>query len=225
MDEEVAALTAVAGALTAPLAVWAVRWAPAAGRPDHPVQAGGPPVLAVGVALAGTLAVIGGRVGADPALGAYLVFGVALVVLVAVDLRWHRLPDVLTLPSYLVGAALLGLAALVGSDTGDLGRAAAGAAIGFGAYAVLYLAVRTGIGAGDVKYAGVIGMHAGWLGWGSLTVALVGGFVVGGLLSALLLLTGRARLATRIPFGPAMAVGALVGIGWGEPIVAAWLGR
>jgi len=168
------------------------------------------------------LGLLGWRIGFDPALPAYIVFGLAGVALALVDADHRRLPDVLTLPSYAVGALLLGLAAASGSDSGSYPRALAGAAIGFGTYALLFVAVRSGIGAGDVKYAGVVGMHAGWLGWGSLTVAVIGGFVVGGLLSILLLVSRRVGLKSALPFGPSMVAGALIGIVWGEPIAAAW---
>jgi len=54
-------------------------------------------------------------------------------------------------------------------------------------------------------------------------VALVGGFVVGGIVSLLLLVRGRVGLKTKLPFGPAMVAGAVVGIVWGEQIAGAWL--
>lgn len=233
MSAEVGLVTGVAGALATPLVLAASRWAPAVarpevarartrGRPDAPhwvhqvVVAGG---------CATTLGLIGARIGADAALAAYLVFGLVGVALALVDLGHHRLPDVLTLSSYPVGAALLGLATLAGSTSGHLVRALFGAVVGFAAYAVLYIAARSGIGAGDVKYAGVVGLHAAWLGWGSLVVALVGGFLVGGVVSLVLLARGRAGLKTRLPFGPAMVAGAVLGIVWGESLAAAWLAR
>lgn len=225
MDEQVGALAAVAGVMATPLVLAAVRWAPGVGRPATvPAPAASWRAYAlVGGLCAVVLGVIGARVGTDPALGAYVVFGLVAVALVLVDVQHHRLPDVLTLTSYPIGAGLLGFAALAGSDTGRLRGALLGAAVGFGAYALLYVAVRSGIGAGDVKYAGVVGMHAGWFGWGSLLVALVGGFVVGGAVSLLLLARGRAGLRTKLPFGPAMVAGALIAIGWGEPLAAAWI--
>lgn len=221
---QVGLIAAAAGALATPVVVAAVDWAPRVARPDVALPAGGAHRALVAAGLsAAVLGLLGARIGIDAALAAYLVFGLAAVALVLIDAAHHRLPDVLTLGSYPVGVGLLGLAALVGSDSGELGRAALGALIGFGAYALLYVAVRSGIGAGDVKYAGVVGLHAGWLGWDSLLVALVGGFVVGGVVSLLLLARGRAGLKTKLPFGPAMVAGAVIGIVWGEPLAAAWL--
>lgn len=180
-------------------------------------------VAVVATANAAVLGLLGARVGLDPALPAYAVFGLVAVTLVLVDLAEHRLPDVLTLPSYLVGTALLALAVALGSATGSLGRAALSALVALAVFALLWVVAPSGIGLGDVKYAGVVGLHAGWLGWGALVVALVGGFVVGGLVSLALLATGRVGLRSRVPFGPSMIAGALVGIVVGEPIARAWL--
>jgi len=172
---------------------------------------------------AAVLGLLGARIGPDPALAAFLVFGLVAVVLGIVDLRHHRLPDVLTLPSYVVGIGLLGLAALMGSESGRLTRALIGMVVGFGAYALMYVTLRSGIGAGDVKYAGAVGLHAAWLGWEELALALTAGFFVGGVVSLVLLVAGRVRLKTALPFGPAMVVGAVVGIVWGDAIAAAWV--
>ena len=93
----------------------------------------------------------------------------------------------------------------------------------------LYLAIaygyRGGMGLGDVKLAGVLGLHLGWLGWSS--VLFVGavrpfGFLLGGLVGAVLLATRRvARRSRALPFGPFMLTGALIAVFWGERI-AAW---
>lgn len=220
-----ALVTAGAGLVATPLVVAAVGWAPRVGRPAQAaVRPGRLRAIASAGLSAAVLGLVGARIGADAALAAYLVFGLTAVALLLIDVEHHRLPDVLTLGSYPVGAGLLALAAALGSESGRLGRGLLGALVGFGTYALLYVAVRSGIGAGDVKYAGVVGLHAGWLGWGPLVVALVGGFVVGGVVSVLLLARGRAGLKTKLPFGPAMVAGAVIGIVWGEPLAAAWLG-
>jgi len=224
--EQLGVAAAGAGVLATPLMLKAVRWAPASGRPPSAAETlpAAPPPLLVAILTGVVLGLIGARIGLEPALPAYLVFGAVASVLALVDVAHHRLPDILTLPSYLVGAALLGFAALAGSSSGSLGRALLGAAVGFGTYAVLFVIAPAGIGAGDVKYAGVVGMHAGWLGWGPLLIALVSGFVVGALVSVALMMRGRAGLKTKLPFGPAMVAGAVIAVVWGDPLATAWLG-
>jgi len=227
MNTQVAVLAGVAGLAATPLVLVAARWAPRVARPEPPPDRGwprAPVIVAVAIVTAAVLGLVGARIGADPALAAFGVFSVVGVTLVLIDLAEHRLPDVLTLPSYAVGVVLLGVATALGSDTGSLGRALLGAVIALAVFTVLWLVAPTGIGFGDVKYAGVVGLHAAWLGWGPLFIALVGGFVVGGVVSLLLLVSGRVGLRSRVPFGPAMIVGALIGIVVGEPLASAWLG-
>ena len=98
------------------------------------------------------------RFGADPVLPAFLNLVAVGVTLSLVDLRDYRLPNALTLPSYPIVAALLGAAALAGSPTGSFGRALLGGAGSYLLYLALRLASPRGVGFGDVKLAGVLGM-------------------------------------------------------------------
>jgi prepilin signal peptidase PulO-like enzyme (type II secretory pathway) len=94
------------------------------------------------------------------------VLGALGVVLATVDLATKRLPDALVLPSYLAGLALLGVAAALTRDGTALLRALIGMATLFGFYLLLALVNPAGLGFGDVKLSGVLGLHLAWLGWG-----------------------------------------------------------
>ena len=98
------------------------------------------------------------RFGADPALPAFLYLAAVGVTLSLVDLRSHRLPKALTLPSYPVSACLLGAAAIAGSGSGSLGRALLGGAASYLLLLALRLATPSGVWFGDVKLAGILGM-------------------------------------------------------------------
>ena len=165
------------------------------------------------------------RFGFDPVLPAFLYLVAVLLALALIDVDVHRLPDVLTLPSYAVGVALLGAAAMAGSESGSIGRAVLGAAVLFAVYFALWFAYPAGMGYGDVKLSGVLGLHLGWLGWDVLAVGLLGGFFAGGASGVVLLALGRAGRKTKIPFGPFMIVGALLAVLAGGPVADAWLGR
>ena len=170
----------------------------------------------------GVLAVFLPRADGLAAVPAYLYFAAIAVALALIDLDTHRLPNAIVLPSYVVGAALLTLASVVSGDGAALLRAAIGAAAMFALYFLLALVPR-GMGMGDVKLAGVLGLYLGYLGWGTLVVGLFGAFVLGGLFGIALLLFTKAGRRSAIPFGPWMLAGAAVGVAFGEPIAAAYL--
>jgi len=156
-------------------------------------------------------------------LVALLWFAGIAIALTAIDLDTHRLPDRIVLPSYAVLAALLGTAALLTGDGEGAARAAAGAGILFAFYLALALISPRGMGMGDVKLAGVIGLMLGWVGWAALAVGALAAFLLGGLAAVALILARRARRTTGIPFGPWMLGGAWIGILLGEPIARGYL--
>lgn len=145
------------------------------------------------------------------------------IALAAIDLDVHRLPNTIVLPAYLVGGVALTAAAISTGDFESLARAAAGAGILFAFYLVLALIAPRGMGMGDVKLAGVLGLFLGWFGWEALAVGALAAFLLGGLFGVILILARRARRTTGIPFGPWMLAGAWVGILFGEPIARGYL--
>ncbi len=155
---------------------------------------------------------------------AVLYFAAISVVLSTIDLKTHRLPNAIVLPSYLVSLFLLTLACVLGGDWFALLRAAIAMVVLFGFYALLRAIRPDGMGGGDVKLAGLIGIQLGWFGVGSVIVGTLAAFVLGGLFSVVLLLTRRAGRRTAIPFGPWMLAGAWVGITAGEPISSWYTG-
>lgn len=165
-------------------------------------------------------------IGPTAALPAFLFLGAVGVALGAIDLEHHRLPNALTLPSYVIGAALLAVAVpLSDSATWDTYlRALLGCAALFAFYFVLALIYPAGMGFGDVKLAGVLGLYLGWLGWGPLVVGAFLGFLLGAVVGLALMATRRMTRKSRIPFGPFMLVGALLAIVFGEAIAAAYVG-
>jgi leader peptidase (prepilin peptidase)/N-methyltransferase len=131
------------------------------------------------------------------------------------------LPNGIVLPSYIVALVLLGAASLIASDLAALIRAGVGMAVLYLFYGALRLIRPGGMGGGDVKLAGVLGIYLGWLGWASLVVGAFAAFLLGGLFGVALLLSRRASRRTAIPFGPWMLAGAWVGILAG-PALGAW---
>jgi leader peptidase (prepilin peptidase)/N-methyltransferase len=168
-------------------------------------------------------AVLALRFGLDPVLPAYLYLAAVGTALALIDLDVRRLPDVLTLPSYPVALVLLAAAALFGSDSGDLLRAVLGGLAMFALYFALCFAYPAGMGFGDVKLSGVLGLYLGWLGWGVWALGLFLGFFLGGLFGVALMLRGRGGRKTAVPFGPFMLLGVLVAVLVGQPLIDAYL--
>ena len=163
------------------------------------------------------------RFGLDPVLPAYLYLVAVGLALALIDLDTRKLPDALVLPSYPVAGVLLVLATLLGSDSGSLIRAALGGAAMYAFYFALVFAYPKGMGFGDVKLAGVLGLYTGWLGWGVWAVGLFSGFLIGGVLSIGLLAVKKAGRKTKIPYGPSLLLGVLLAILAGDPIFQAYL--
>jgi leader peptidase (prepilin peptidase)/N-methyltransferase len=149
---------------------------------------------------------------------AFLYFAAVSIVLTLVDLDTHRLPNSIVLPSYVVAGVLLTAAALLGDDWAALLRGAIGMAAMYAFYFLLRLARPGGMGGGDVKLAGVVGLYLGWVGWGALAVGAFAAFLYGGVFGIALLLLRRAGRKSAIPFGPWMILGAWTGVFAGDAV-------
>ncbi|TQN43286.1 leader peptidase (prepilin peptidase)/N-methyltransferase [Blastococcus colisei] len=134
----------------------------------------------------------------------------AAVVLGAVDLASHRLPDRVTYPAAAVCAvALLVDAAVLGTWDAFL-RGLLAAVVSFAVGAGAAVLSPDGFGFGDVKLLGLLGLVLGWFGWGVLMTGVFLGLLTGAVVSLLLLATRRAGWRTAIPFGPPLLTGAVL---------------
>ncbi|QCX27449.1 prepilin peptidase [Nocardioides jishulii] len=145
-----------------------------------------------------------------------------LVGLAIIDWRTKLLPTWVIARTY---AALVPLVLVVGAVTGewdDVLRAFWGWLITGGLYFVLWFINSAGLGYGDVRLSGIIGIVLGQLGWGTLFAGVYSAFILGGVIGGVLAL---AKLVDRrgVPFGPFMVAGALMGVVLG-PWTAANLG-
>ena len=133
----------------------------------------------VEAATAALFVAVTARFGPVAELPAYLYLVAIGVILTMIDFDVQRLPNAIVLPSYLVGAALLAPAAIAHADWGSAARGLlATAALGV-FYLALAWAYPGGMGLGDVKLAGLLGLYLGWLSWGSVVVGTFAGFALG----------------------------------------------
>ena len=153
------------------------------------------------------------------ALPAFLVLTAALVALSAVDLERYLIPNRILYPALFLSAALLVGAAAVDGAWTDLRDAAIGGAVAWSLLFLIHLVSPRGMGFGDVRLAGLIGLHLGWLSVGHVFVGLFAGFAVAAVAGVALIATGVRSRKDRIPFGPFLAAGGLVAVFVGEAVL------
>jgi leader peptidase (prepilin peptidase)/N-methyltransferase len=172
-------------------------------------------VAVVTAVFAGLLAGALQLTGARPATAALAWAAGAAVVLGAVDLTSHRLPDRVTYPAAVVCSVAFLVDAVVLGAWGELLRAVAAAAA---AFVVAYGAAAVSpdaFGFGDVKLLGLLGLVLGWFGWGVLLAGVFLGLLTGAVVSLVLLTTRRAGWRTALPFGPPLIAGAVLALALG----------
>ena len=148
-------------------------------------------------------------------LVARVVFGCALIVLFAIDLEHHLLPNAITLPGIAVGFVFScftepgWLASLVGILLG-------GGILYATAEAYYRIRGEEGLGMGDVKMLAMVGAFLGWqLTFMTLMLASIAGSVIGGGM----ILLQRGGMKTALPFGTFLAVGAALAATVGLPLL------
>ena len=178
----------------------------------------------LGIRLAAAAAVSAGT--AALVLGAHTVVAVWVyvcavgVLLAYVDWHTRLLPFLLVAPSYVVVAALVSAAALIERDVDLLVRAGVGWLASFAIFLLMWTVYRKGIGYGDVRLSGALGMALGAVGWQELVVGMYAAFLFGAVGGGLLTLA-RKVAARAYPFGPFMVLGAWFGV-VSEPWLAGW---
>jgi leader peptidase (prepilin peptidase) / N-methyltransferase len=146
-----------------------------------------------------------------------------LLALAAIDLEHRRLPNVIVLPGTIVAIAWVAVFAASEGETDVLLTALACGAAAFALFFLIAL-LSGGMGMGDVKLAGFIGVATGRFGWEVTVAAVFASFFIGGGLAIGLLLARRVGRKQAIPFGPSMAAGAVLALFAGSGPVQSWLG-
>ena len=155
------------------------------------------------------------------ALAGALVFAWALLALALIDFDTQYLPDVITLPLLWLGL-LINLDSAFTTPRASLLGAAGGYLTLWSVYwAFKLLAKKEGMGYGDFKLLAAIGA---WVGWQVLPFVILVSAGLGSTVGiAAVVLKGNSTDA-RMPFGPYLALGGIVGLVWGRVVTIAWLG-
>jgi leader peptidase (prepilin peptidase)/N-methyltransferase len=178
-------------------------------------------VPAVEIATALLFALLTWKYGLDPQLPMALVYACVFLIVFVTDLEHGLVLDVVVYPAVALAFVFSFFWPGLGWPSPGVLSALLGGAIGFSLLLVPYLVSRGGMGGGDVKLAGLIGLATGFP---HVFLALAIAIVAAGLLAIALLALRRKTRKQAIPFGPFLAVAAMVTIVWGQPI-SAWILR
>jgi leader peptidase (prepilin peptidase)/N-methyltransferase len=166
-------------------------------------------------------AVVGLALGWQWALLVWVPLLPLFAALAFIDWRTRLLPVQLVFPAYAVAVPAAVVAGLASGDHDDLVRAGLGWLVGGLVFGVLWFVYPSGLGYGDVRLSGVLGIALGYLGWSQVLVGLYAGFLLGGVIGVLLRVT-KLMPQRHIPLGPFMVLGAVVGVVW-VPLVTGGL--
>lgn len=135
-----------------------------------------------------------------------LFFVTALTILFITDLKKMLIPDRIVLPAIIIALAAKPFASNILTALGIAGFF----------YALILITKGKGMGGGDVKLGGFIGLG---LGFPNGIVAIFLAFLLGAAFSIVALILRKKRLGQHIPFGPFLVLGSLIALFWGEKII------
>lgn len=134
-------------------------------------------------------------------------------LLAVIDARTHFLPRLLVTPATVVVAAALLLEVVVTGDLDTLIRSAAGFVIAGLAFWLLWFFFPGGMGYGDVRLAGLVGLVTARLGWDSFIICIYGALILAALYALGRRLFGRSHPRTAaMPMGPFFIIAAWAGL-------------
>ena len=158
--------------------------------------------------------------GPDILLVPRLLFACILIVLFAIDLEHHLLPNVITLPGIVVGLAF---SAMLPPGLVDalIGAVAGSGILWLIGEAYYRYSGQEGMGCGDVKMLAMIGA---FLGWQAVILTLVLSSVVGALVGVIVIAVKRGGLKYELPYGTFLSLAALTSSLFGARIIGWYIG-
>lgn len=140
----------------------------------------------------------------------WVIFSIFALPLTVIDIKLHRLPDILTGSLFLTSFVVI----LVMSVSHHAYDRLAPSVVGAVALAAFYFAIalisKGGMGLGDVKLSASVGLVSGYFGLNAVFVSSFAAFFCGSLIGLFLMAAKKANRKTPIPFGPFMILGQYV---------------
>jgi leader peptidase (prepilin peptidase)/N-methyltransferase len=141
----------------------------------------------------------------------FTLLATALLIVSFIDLAHKIIPDMITLPGILAGL----VASLIATPI-SLTNAVIGMLLGGGLFFLVAVLSRGGMGGGDIKLIAMIGA---FLGWQAVLLTIFLGALSGALVGLSLMLVRKRGRKDAIPFGPFLALGALLSLAWGQELL------
>jgi leader peptidase (prepilin peptidase)/N-methyltransferase len=175
--------------------------------------------LATGV----VFALLAWHYGLSPALGIMAFYACLFIVIFVVDLEQGLILNKVVYPGMVVALllALLPRPWLTQWIVTGIANAAIGGAIGFALFLLIAIVSRGGMGWGDVKLAALIGLATGFP---LVFFSVIMGAILGGIVAVALVISKKRKRRQTIPFGPFLAVAAMITLLWGSNIMSWYLG-
>jgi leader peptidase (prepilin peptidase) / N-methyltransferase len=145
--------------------------------------------------------------GAGTIYAIYFPFLAGLLAIIFIDLRHQIIPDVISLPGIVLGFLLAFVNPLVSWQEAGLGLLLGGGSLYAVAAGYYLLTRREGMGGGDIKLLAMIGA---FLGWQSLPFVIFSSSLTGTIAGIGAMIKQRRGGQTVIPYGPFLALGAIL---------------
>jgi leader peptidase (prepilin peptidase)/N-methyltransferase len=159
------------------------------------------------------------KYGLTPELGAMIFYAALFTIIFMVDLEKNVILNKVVYPAMAI-AVILGVLGIQPElpqwPVEGIANVAMGGGVGFLFFFVLAVASRGGMGWGDVKLAGLIGLATGFP---MVLVAIVLGAVLGGIVGVVLMAVKKKGMKSLIPFGPFLSVATMVTLIWGGDMI------
>lgn len=157
------------------------------------------------------------RFGASAPFFVFWPLSCVLLVISFIDLDLRIIPDRVTLPGIVVGIIIAPLVGLTGFWGSLIGVVVGGGALYLIGVLGEFFLKKESMGGGDVKLAAMLGA---FMGWKLVLVALFVAFFVGALIGVIVMARKPKDWDSSLPFGPFIALGAVLALLWGESALA-----
>ena len=162
--------------------------------------------------------------GLGPELGIMAFYACLFIVVFVIDLERGLILNKVVYPAMIVALLL----ALVPQPwltrwivINGVANAALGGGVGFAIFLVIAIVSRGGMGWGDVKLVALIGLAVGFP---LVLFSIIVGAILGSIVALALMIARKRRFRETLPFGPFLALAAMITLFWGSDVLSWYMG-